>query len=130
MSTRIIATFQITNWEQTSLDEPAEGPKLSRAAVTKSFTGDLTATSTADVLMCQAEGGAGYIAQERVEGRLGDRTGSFVLQHGGVGGGDWQEAFGHVVPGSGTGELKGLRGEARYKHDESGATLTLDYEFE
>jgi hypothetical protein len=31
------------------------------------------------------------------------------------------------VPGSGTGELAGLSGEAVYAHDDAGARLTLSY---
>jgi hypothetical protein len=46
-----------------------------------------------------------------------------VLRHGGVG----DHAFGHIVPGSGTGELAGLSGEAVYAHDDAGARLTLSY---
>ncbi len=112
-------------------DEPGEGPKLSRANVTKTFQGEVAGTSTAELLMCQAtNGSAGYIAQECVEGRVGDRSGSFVIQHGGIRTAGGQKVFGHVGPGSGTGELHGLRGEVEYRHDEQGAAFTLDYDFE
>lgn len=38
--------------------------------------------------------------------------------------------FGHVVPGSGTGELAGLTGEIEISVAEDGThTLTLDYDF-
>ncbi len=37
-------------------------------------------------------------------------------------------ARGSIVPGSGTGELQGLRGEVRVEHDEQGARFTFDYE--
>jgi len=56
---------------------------------------------------------------------LEGRRGTFVLQHGGVGDAIAQRAFGHLVPGSGTGELAGLAGEAEFAHDESGARVTL-----
>ena len=39
--------------------------------------------------------------------------------------GDWQ-----IVPGSGIGELRGVRGRAEYRPDKSGASFTLDYEIE
>ncbi len=41
-----------------------------------------------------------------------------------------EKAFGYVVPGSGTGELQGLRGHCTFHHDENGATFTLDYDVE
>ena len=58
---------------------------------------------------------------------LAGRRGTFVLQHGGVGDEQSQEAFGRVVPGSGTGELAGLHGEVAYAHDADGARITLTY---
>ena len=75
--------------------------------------------------------GAGYVASERIVGRLGGRAGTFVLQHGALGGaGVDQRTFGHIVPGSGTGELVGLRGEAEITvTPEGGHTLTLEYDF-
>jgi Protein of unknown function (DUF3224) len=81
--------------------------------------------------MCgSADGSAGYVASEQVEGRLGDRSGSFVIQHGGIRGSGTQETFGNVVPGSGRGELRWLRGKAQYLHDDKGASFTLDYDFD
>jgi hypothetical protein len=38
-----------------------------------------------------------------------------------------QHAFGHIVPGSGTGELSGLRGDAMFAHDDAGARVTLTF---
>jgi Protein of unknown function (DUF3224) len=39
--------------------------------------------------------------------------------------------FGYIVPGSGTGELQGLQGEATISVSTTGEhTLTLDYDFQ
>jgi hypothetical protein len=116
----VTATFEITGWDETTYDAPEEGPPLARATVRKRFSGPLEGTSVAEVLLAGREG---YLASERVDGVLEGRRGTFVLQHGGVDG----RAFGHVVPGSGTGELTGLTGEAVYAHDDAGARLTLSY---
>ncbi|WP_126629759.1 DUF3224 domain-containing protein [Dictyobacter alpinus] len=93
-------------------DEPKENAKLLKTDVKRSFQGDIKAESTAVLLMCLADNGsAGYVATERVVGRIGSRSGSFVIQHGGaVEAGSVTDSFGYVVPGSGTGELQGLRG--------------------
>ena len=131
MSTRAIAAFEVTGWEQAAYDEDVEGPQLARVTVTKTFHGEIEGTSKAELLMCGgADGSAGYIAQERVEGRVGSRPGSFVIQHGGLRWESGQKNYGHVVPGSGTGELRGMRGEVEFRHDENGAEITLDYDFE
>jgi Protein of unknown function (DUF3224) len=119
----ITASFEITGWDETTYDAPEEGPPLVRASVRKRFSGPLQGTSAAEVLIAGREG---YLASERVKGVLDGRRGTFVIQHGGVG----DRAFGHIVPGSGTGELRGLTGEAVFAHDEAGARVTLDYALE
>ena len=130
-STRATSTFEITAWEETAYDEPTEGPKLSRATVRKIFRGEIVGESTAELLLCQADdSSAGYVALERIVGRVGDRSGSFIVQHSAVRGDGVAKATWFVVPGSGTGDLRGLRGEAEYRHDEHEATFTLDYDFE
>jgi hypothetical protein len=116
----ITASFEITGWDETTYDAPEEGPPLVRASVRKRFSGPLEGTSTAEVLIAGREG---YLASERVDGALEGRRGTFVIQHGGVG----DRAFGHIVPGSGTGELHGLSGEAVFAHDDAARSLMLSY---
>lgn len=131
MSVTAQASFEITQWDATPYDEDAGGPALNQVAVGKTFTGDLVGTSSARLLTSTKEGreGAGYVASERVVGRLGGREGSFVLQHGGIaGGGSEPRSFGSVVPDSGTGHLAGLTGSCEFVHDEQGARLTLTYD--
>jgi hypothetical protein len=135
MSTRATASFDVTGWDETAYDEPAEGPRLARVTVRKVFRGDLEAESVGEGLLCRSDAdaldaGGGYVVSERVVGRLGGRAGTFVLQHGGLGGaGTAPRTFGHVVPGSGTGDLNGLRGRVEIRVTEDGAhTLTLDYD--
>ncbi len=129
MPQTITATFEITGWDETRYDEPAEGPPPARATVRKRFSGPLEGTSVAELLTAVGEGGSGYLASERVDAVLDGRAGTFLLQHGGIGDETDQHAFGHIVPGSGTGELAGLRGEAVFAHDDSGARVTLTYSF-
>jgi len=123
----ITATFEITGWDETVYDAPDEGPPMARATVRKRFSGPLEGTSSAELLTAKGDGGAGYLASERVEASLEGRRGTFVMQHGGIGDETEQRAFGSIVPGSGTGELEGLRGDATFAHDDAGARLTLSY---
>lgn len=129
------ATFDVTGWDQQPTSEAGVRPAHARAKVTKTFKGDLEGTSTADLLMCQAEpgdlaAGAGYIASEIVTGTLAGRKGSFVLQHGGISevqGPMW--TYGYVVPGSGTGDLEGLTGRVEISQDTGGKHhLEITYE--
>jgi hypothetical protein len=87
-------------------------PKLTRASVTKTFTGDIEAESHVEYLMMyRDDGSATFTGLERITGRIGDKTGTFVLQRSGVfEAGKAKETY-SVVAGSGTGQLTGLSGE-------------------
>ena len=124
------ARFAIKTWDEKPYSEAQGLPKLTRATVTKTFTGDLEGEGQVEYLMVyRDDGSASFVGLERVVGRLGGRTGSFVLQRTGVfEGGQAKESY-VVVTGSATGELQGLSGEGRsavghgLEHP-----FTLDYE--
>ncbi len=135
MPNHATAAFDVTRWDETPYHDPAGGPRLSRTVVGKTFTGDLVGDSTAELLMCRSDpadpkAGAGFVASELFEGRLHGLSGTFVFQHGGLMAGTaTPKTFGHIVPGSGTDELKGLTGDAVIAVDGKGKhTLTLTYE--
>jgi uncharacterized protein DUF3224 len=68
---------------------------------------------------------------ERVRGSLGGRKGSFLLQDAGTLVGKTVSGAWFVVPGSGTGELAGLRGEGGFTAElGQRAVIWLDYRFE
>ncbi len=80
--------------------------------INKSFTGDLVATSTGQMLSVRLvdAGSAGYVAIEQVTGHLLGKTGSFVLQHYGVMTREMSHLTLEVIPQSGSEELEGLSG--------------------
>ncbi|GAA1314158.1 DUF3224 domain-containing protein [Saccharothrix xinjiangensis] len=118
------AKFTITRWDETTWDD-AE-PRLGRVLVGKTYTGVMEGTSTAELTTCQpSEEQAGYVGTERFTGTLDGRAGSFVMQHGGVVSAGGARNFGHVVPGSGTGELAGVGGSVLLAHER----ITLDVRF-
>ena len=123
------ARFDVTSWEPTVYDQPEEGPALTRVALTKTFEGDLAGESVGEGLFCGLQdpgAGAGYMVSERVTGRLGGRAGTFVMQHGGLAAPEAEpRSFGSIVPGSGTGQLTGLRGTVAFGSDH---TITLEVE--
>jgi hypothetical protein len=106
------ARFAIKTWDEKPCGEAEQLPKMTRASVVKSFTGDLEGDGLVEyVMVYRGDGSATFVGLERVVGRLGGKTGSFVLQRAGVfEDGQARESY-SVVPGSGTGELAGLRGD-------------------
>lgn len=130
MKQRANATFAITGWDEKPYDDAGDLPKLTRASVTKTFRGDIEGESRVEYLMMYgADGSATYVGLERVVGRLGEKSGSFVLQRTGTFDGNTAKERYSVIPGSGTGDLKGLRGEGSSAavHAKENP-MTLDYE--
>jgi len=104
--------FAIKSWDEKPYSEGKDLPRLSRAAVTKTLTGDIEGEGQTEYLMMyRSDGSAAFVGLERVTARIGGKSGTFVLQRTGVfENGEARESY-TVVPGSATGELDGLRGE-------------------
>jgi uncharacterized protein DUF3224 len=123
------ARFAIKTWDEQPYSEGP--PKMTRATVTKTFTGDIEGEGHVEYLMMyRSDGSATFVGLERIVGRVGGKAGAFVLQRTGVfEDGQAKETY-SVVDGSATGELSGLRGEGRsavghgMEHP-----FTLNYEF-
>jgi hypothetical protein len=129
MGKRANATFAVTNWDEKPYDEVDGGPRLTRAAVTKVFSGELEGNATVEYLMVhRSDGTATFVGVERVTGTLGGKTGSFVLEHRGTFEKATAKAMCRVVAGSGTAELAGLHGEGSFAAVGREAPFTLDYE--
>lgn len=133
MSEHATGTFDIDSWEEIPYDE-RDGTKLTRTHVTKTFHGDVEGTSIAELLMAYGtvEGSAAYTGFERIVGGVHGRSGSFVLHHTATSDASHgpPTAMWSVVPDSGTGELRSLRGEALISRSPDGEhTFTLDYDF-
>ena len=108
------ARFAIKSWDEKPYGEGQDLPKLARASVTKTFTGEIEGEGQVEYLMMyRSDGSASFVGLERFVGRLDGKAGSFVLQRTGVfESGQAKESYA-VVSGSGTGGLQGLRGEGR-----------------
>ena len=133
MAERLTGIFKIEGWDESAYSEEEDGRKLTQASVKQSFSGDIEGEGSVEWLMCyRPDQTAEFVGLQRIDGRLGGRSGSFVLLQT-DGSFDGTEAKGQlsVVPGSGTGELSGLRGQGRFSAPRaSDASMTLDCDFE
>jgi len=134
MTTTMQATGSVAtdDWQEEVFGEVGGAPKLSLDRIRHTFSGDIEAEGAARFLNAyRGDAAATFAGFERVVGRLDGRAGSFVLHitgayEDGVATMDWS-----VVPGSGTGELAGLRGEGGYVARMDGAEpYRLTYRFE
>ena len=106
------ARFAISSWDEKPYVEGNGQPRLTRATVAKKLTGDIEGESQTEYLMMyRADGTATFVGHERFTGRVAGKSGGFVMQRiGAFEGGQAKETY-SVIPGSGTGELRAIRGE-------------------
>ncbi|HEY2674031.1 MAG TPA: DUF3224 domain-containing protein [Rugosimonospora sp.] len=129
MSLHLETKLEITSWDEKPYRELPDGSKFTQAKV--EIGDDELGASWEALMYYAADGTCTYVTLMQVTGRLGERSGSFVLQ--GTGTHDGTTATGRctIVPGSGTGELAGITGtlttvstHADYPY----MPLTLEYE--
>lgn len=123
---RAAGRINVTNFESTPRDD-AGAFTISNASVTEEFAGDLVGAGSLTLVMVnEPGGGTHFTGMDQFLGKLGERSGSFVFQNSGrLVDGELQSEW-RVIPGTGTEELTGLRGEG-------GCTpngYSLDYWFE
>src|SRR6266508_2090077 len=72
--------FTIKRWDEKPYGEGEDLPKLTRATVTKTFTGDIAGEGHIEYLMMyRGDGSATFVGLERVVGQVAGKAGSFVL---------------------------------------------------
>lgn len=131
MRARAEATITVRHAEAKPYDE-TDGPKLMEIRISETFTGDIEGESPVRALqLLRDDKSASLVSLQRFRGKLAGRRGSFVLQGSETVENGTIKATWFVVPGSGTDELRGLRGEGGFEGQfGQGSRGTLDYWFE
>ena len=130
----VLGALALVVADRTSDAMAAAGQSATAAAALSVADDRIEARATWDALIYYAaDGTSSYVGLMYVDGRLGDRTGSFVME--GTGAYDGAEARGEstVVTATASGELRGLRGTGLSvsTHDDYPfMPLVLDYEVE
>ena len=130
MSKHADGTFKVEDWQEEEYGSLGDGRKLSRASVRQALSGDIEGHGSVEWLMCyRPDKTADFVGLQQVDGRVGDRSGSFVLRTSGVFDGEVAKGELTVVPGSGTGELESIDGRGEFKAPlGSEAYVSLDYD--
>jgi hypothetical protein len=125
------ASFQVTSWDEKPYETLASGGKLTRASVTGRFTGELEGDAAIEFLMAYSDDEhAEFVGVQQLTGRVGERSGDFVVRatgtfQDGVARADWT-----VVPGTASGELTGLTGDGEFVASSTEASGKLTYTIE
>lgn len=131
MTTRANGTFDVKIAPLTPYNTN-EGALAGRMSIDKQFKGDLEGTSKGEMLTAgtTTKGSAGYVAIERVTGKLNGKHGSFSFQHSGTLNRGTPNLMLTVVPDSGTEELVGLTGKMNIIIAEGKHSYEFDYEID
>ena len=131
MKTKGHATFAPKIWEEVPYLEMENGAKLTKPHIVQTYTGDIEGEGTSEALMAyNGDRTASGVGLERVVGSVGGKTGTFILQH--------TSSFAHpvakdswfVVPGSATGDLRGLRAQGSAIMEGQHPSYGTDFEYE
>lgn len=130
MSTEANCTFKVTGWDEKPYQEFESGVKLTRAKVSQAYQGGISGESTEELLMAYAANGtASFVGMELVNGVVASKSGSFVIQHVGTFDAGGARSAWAIVPGSGTGELTGIRGNGSYVATSESVPVSFSYDF-
>jgi hypothetical protein len=129
--TRARAKITVQSSEAKPYDQTVS-PTLMEIHLSETFSGDIDGESPVRALqVLRDDTSASLVSVQRFRGKLGGRQGTFVLQGSEIVENGKIRAIWFVVPGSGTGELSGLRGEGGFEGQfGKGSDGTLDYWFE
>jgi hypothetical protein len=129
--TRANATVTVQSSDAKPYDQTVS-PALHEIRISERFTGDIDGESLVRALqILRDDKSAGMVSLQRFRGKLAGRQGTFVLQGSEAVEKGKIEATWFVVPGSGTGDLSGLRGEGGFEGEfGKGSEGWLDYWFE
>lgn len=118
------ATFEISGWDENPVQE-WDGGKLTRASVTKRYSGDIEGEAVLEYLLAYGpDGTASFVGLERVSGSAGGRECGLVLQEIGTFAEGTARAALTVVGGSGA--FEGAAGTGELVADPAGrVTLEL-----
>jgi hypothetical protein len=130
--THAVGKIEVRSYEPQTYDQLDGGPEVAEIHVSERFHGDIEGDGAVRFLQAiRRDGSATFVGIERVTGEIAERSGTFLLQDAGTVEGSTVTGEWFVIPGSGTGDLVGLRGEGGFTAAlGQGADITLDYWFE
>ena len=132
MSSDAIGTFQMKQWGEKPVGNESALPKMTRTSATAQFSGGIEGIAESEYsMMYRQDNSAVFAGLMRITGRVEEREGSFALQCAGI-----FDPASHtatcewsVIPGSGTGDLRGLTGKGGFTAPGIQAEYELQYDF-
>lgn len=128
--------YEVASWDEKTWDgkdhKEVHGAKLTHAKIVHPFHGGFEGEGKVQYVMSYLDdANATFVGLMQMNGRLGDRSGTFVMKIVGAFANGEARSTWSVIPDSGTGDLKGLRGEGETVAVHADLQpYTFDYSFE
>jgi hypothetical protein len=130
-----IASYTPVKWDEKTYQLISGKQKMTKASVEIAFTGAMEGKALVEWLMYYSafddkdphKAIAQYVGLIHFEGRLNDKTGSFVMEDKGTYKDGEARSVATVILASGTGELKTMVGEAKCLATPQGCSIELNY---
>ena len=112
---QLAGTFHTMSWDEEQYDAAPGHPKFTHARVTHELRGAIEGEASICYLLAyRPDHRASFVGFAMVTGKVGDKSGSFVMQdigtfENGVAKGRWT-----ILPGLGTGALHAIRGDGHF----------------
>lgn len=122
--------FKVVGGGEETLREAPGEIKLTHVTGRQQFEGEIAGEGTVEWLMAYSpDRKARFTGFQRVEGSIGGRRGSFLMESTGDHDGHSSHGEWRILPGSGTGELAGISGRGRFDAP-GGPLVRYELEFE
>jgi Protein of unknown function (DUF3224) len=130
-------TYTVKKWEESTYQQIGSEMKMTKASVEYAFSGEITGKASVEYLMFyshadpkdQHKSSASYVGLIYFEGTVSGKPGTLVLEDNGAFEGGAAKSALQIAAGSGTGQLKGIRGTGMYLANAEGAHAELEYNF-
>jgi hypothetical protein len=130
------ATYSVEKWKEADWQTISPEMKMTKASVEFTLKGGIEGKVTEEYLMYYEsfdskdphKSSAEYIGMLRLEGKVGGKSGTFAADDCGFFEGGAAFSTLRILEGSGTGELKGIKGTGKYRADQKGSHFELEYE--
>jgi hypothetical protein len=129
------ASYEVKKWDEETYQQLSPEMKMTRASVEFAMRGEIACTANVQYLMFykkfdpadQHKASAVYVGLMKMDGKVSGKSGSFALEDRGTYEAGLAKSSLKIIEGSGTGELKGIKGTAAYHASQAGFNFELDY---
>ena len=129
-------SYKQIKWDEHSFEQVSPEMKMTKASAVFSFFGEIEGEADVEYVMYYKyydpneihKANAKYVGLMRLAGKLNGKIGSFVMEDSGKFEEGEASSELKIIPGSGTGELEGITGSAKYQGCEDNRVCEINYE--